>query len=106
MDIHESQKQKLLEKMYHFINSDILSADYLGDMVSYAPVFIGMNHWLLNEGVDTGLSGGISAGAAAITYFFTICAIYNRMQATTTLINSKLSKGKEYVLNFLSSNSD
>jgi len=28
MDIHESQKQKLLEKMYHFINSDILSADY------------------------------------------------------------------------------
>ena len=28
MDMHVSQKQKLLEKMYHFMNSDILSADY------------------------------------------------------------------------------
>lgn len=28
MDMHISQKQKLLEKMYHFVNSDILSADY------------------------------------------------------------------------------
>ena len=28
MDMHISQKQKLLEKMHHFANSDILSADY------------------------------------------------------------------------------
>jgi len=76
---------------------DVVSSDYLADAVSYAPVFITTNHYLLEGGVDAGASGGISAAAASTTYFFTICALYDRFQSLTKRIAEGVKNIKDTI---------
>jgi len=66
---------------------EVASADYLSDIISYAPVFVGMNHYLLESGYDSGTSGLISATTASTAYFFTVCGLYNTMQTITNKTN-------------------
>lgn len=76
---------------------EAFSADYVADLVSYTPTFLAVNHQLLKHDVDPGLSGLASAGAASTTYFFVMCALYDRSQALTQKINNGIKKlfGKE-----------
>lgn len=71
---------------------DLTSSDYLADMISFAPVFIAVNHQLLNDGVDPGVSGGVSALVGSTTYFFTMCGFYDGFQRLTNKVNSRIRK--------------
>lgn len=67
---------------------DIASSDYLADVISYTPVFIASNHYLLNQEVGEGIAGSISAGIASTTYFFTMCGLYDVFQRFTHRFNT------------------
>jgi len=78
------------------------SADYVADLVSYTPVFITVNHLMLNNGHSGLVSGLCAAGAASTTYFFTVCGLYDRCQAAAKHINKGVrkvipSRNREYL---------
>lgn len=68
--------------------ADVWSADYLSDWISYTPLFIATNHYMLNHGHSEALSGAVTSLVASTGYFFVLCGMYDM----TKKVNSYLVK--------------
>ncbi len=68
------------------------SADYVGDLVGFTPQFVFTNHYLLEQGMDQGMSGLIAAGVASTSYYFAISALYGWTEQVSAAINKNIKK--------------
>lgn len=82
---------------------DIASADYLADLMCYTPVFVGVNHVLLNSDVGEFWSGLAAAGTASLAYFLVICGVYDRTQALTSKVNGYIRSAAKKIGNIVGS---
>ncbi|MFT4250427.1 MAG: hypothetical protein ACMXYD_03635 [Candidatus Woesearchaeota archaeon] len=79
---------------------NVFISDMPADYISYSPVIIGANEYLLSNGVSEGLSGLIAGGVASTTYYFTFCGLYPHAQKVTDRIGRDFQAAKHVFNSF------